>query len=291
MRVAWGLVLISGCVAPMRTIEHFPAERMALSTMPVAPLAASGSPGVSLAGRLLTAEPLAQPHGGAVSFPSVQPELGLLVQLGDRTWVGGRFDFVTGGLGVKTRPGAVNVPQDAVAFDLGFGAGHDLRVQQDWGFTFSAEAGISGAAVTSTSGLGTFTLQLLQPAGRAAIGVYATPGPVRLFLVGSVTTGAWNTPTSVITRDCFTECTLTDTGVFAVAAVGMVGGGARWQVSPQFSLALELWVPLTAEATRVPPMISLTVRAGDLVFGSSRLTPPPPPPQVLPESVGESPQL
>lgn len=294
MRVAWVLFLISGCVAPTRTIEHFPSQRMALSTLPVAPLAVSGSPGISLAGRILAGAPRAQSQGGAVGFPTLQPELGGLVQIGERTWVGGRLNLVTGAMGVRQPSGGAYVPQSATALDVGIGAGHDLRVQAHWGFTLSAEVGLSGADLTSTSSLGTFTRQQVQAGARGAVGVYGTPGPVRLFLVGSATTSAWNDAASTITRDCFDSCTITDTGVFGTAAVGMIGGGARWQVSPAWSVALELWVPFTAEGTQLPPMFSFALRAGDFVVGRPvvrPLSPPPPPPDVEPEPVPENVQL
>ena len=292
MRLLWGLVLLSGCVAPTRTIVQYPSQRVALSTLPVAPLATSGAPGLSLAARILAGDPQAQTRGGGVAFPAGQPELGALVQLGDRTWVGGRFDFVMGTFG--TRQG-VRAPESAVAFDLGVGAGHDLPVQESWGLTFSGELGVSGATLTSTSALGTFTFPQLRPAARGALGVYFTPGPVRLFLVGSATTSAWNDATSTITQDCFTTCDTTDDGVFSVTAVGMIGGGARWQASPNFSLALELWVPFTGDGTQLPPMLSLTLRAGDFVVRpkAPAATPPlsPPPPLPPPELLEPVPQL
>ena len=293
MRVSWLLLLISGCVAPMRTIDTFRTERMALSTLPVPPLAVSGSPGLGLTARVLAGEPQAQARGGGVAFPSVQPELGGLVQLGDRTWVGGRFNFAMGAFGMRAPSSAAKVPESEVVFDVGLGAGHDLPVQPSWGLTFAGELGLAGASLTSSSRLGVLTTALLSPAGRAAIGVYGKPGPgVRLFAAGSIATSAWNDATSTITRDCFTNCSFRDTGVFGIAAVGMIGGGARWQVNPTFSLALELWVPFTSEGTWIPPMISLTLRAGDFVVRPRPPSPPPPPPaDVEPEPVEAFPQL
>lgn len=299
MRLLWGMMLLSGCVAPTRTIDRFPSQRMALSTLPVAPLATSGAPGLSLAARLSAGDPQPQARGGGVAFPAVQPEVGALVQLGDRTWVGGRLDFAMGAFGTRQPPGGARVPESAVAFELALSAGHDLPVNERWGLTFSGEFGVSGASLTSTSALGTFTIPLLRPAARAAIGAYFTPGPVRLFLAGSATTAAWNDATSTITQDCFSGCTTTDDGVFSVTAVGMIGGGARLQATPNFSLALELWVPFTAEATRLPPMLSLTLRAGDFVVRRRAPAPapqlpdppPPPPPEVEVAPLEPPPQL
>lgn len=296
MRALWGVLLISGCAAPMRTVETFSSERMALATLPSAPLAVSGSPGISLAGRLLTGAPQAQKAGGGVAFANVQPELGGLVQLGERTWVGGHFNFVTGAFGVLAPPSGVRVPQSAVAFDLGVGAGHDLHVGEHWGFTLSAELGLAGTSLTSVSRLGTFTQHLMHPSARAALGVYATPGPVRLFVAGSASTGVWNDPTSTITQDCFTTCTVSDSGNVGITAIGMVGTGGRWQVNRFFSVALELWVPFTSQATVLPPMLSLALRAGDFVVRPAEprvapLSAPPPPPPVLLPPTETPPQL
>ena len=296
MRVSWVLLLITGCVTPMRTIDTFPTQRMALSTLPTAPLAVAGSPGFSLAARILTGAPQPQAVGGAVSFPSVQPEVGGLLQLGDRTWLGGRLNFVMGSFGMKGPSSGAHVPESEVAFDVGVGAGHDLRVQPNWGFTFSGEVGFSGSSLTSSSTFGIATTTLFTPSGRVALGAYGNPAPsVRLFLAGSIATSVSNDATSTITRDCFTTCTVTDSGSFDTTPVGMVGGGARWQVNPTFSLALEVWVPFTSAGTWVPPMISLTARAGDFVVRPrppKPLTPPPPPPpEVEPEQVEAFPQL
>lgn len=291
MRVAWVALLISGCVAPMRTIERFQSQRVAFSTMPVAPLAVSGSPGMSLAARMLVGQPQPQASGGGVAFPALQPELGGLVQLNERTWLGGRFNLALGAFGASQPASGARVDEDAVAFDLGVGAGHDLRVQQNWGFTFSGELGLSGTSVKSSSQLGTSIHEDVWPMGSAALGVWGTPGAVRLFLVGSVSSTPWNDPVSTITRDCFETCTISDDGVFALTAVGMIGAGARWQVNPAFSLALELWVPFTREGTQLPPMLTLTLRAGDFVKRPPPLSAPPPPPQVEPDPVETAPQI
>ena len=296
MRVSWVLLLITGCTTPMRTIQRFESERMALSTLPTAPLAVAGSPGLSLTARILAGAPQPQAQGGAVSFPSVQPEIGGLVQLGDRTWLGGRLNFVMGSFGIRGPSSAAHVPESEVAFDVGVGAGHDLPVRPSWGFTFSGELGVSGSSLTSKSTIGIATRTLFTPSGRVAIGAYGNPtASVRVFLAGSLATSVWNDATSTITRDCFTTCDVTDSGAFDTTPVGMVGGGARWQVNPTFSLALEVWVPFTSVGTWVPPMISLTARAGDFVVRPRPPrppTPPPPPPaDVEPEAVEAFPQL
>lgn len=288
MRVAWGVLLLSGC-ATTSTTETFTTQRMAYSTLPVAPLAVSGSPGVSLTARILAGEPQAQAQGGAVGFPSVQPELGALMQIGERTWVGGRASLVTGAFGVRQPTSAANIPSTATAFDVTMAAGHDLRVQQHWGFTISGELGLAGTSLTSSAQLRTVTRQRVSLSANGALGVYATPGPVRLFLAGAASTSTWNDPTSTVTVVCRgVSCSTSDTGVIGITGVGMIGAGARWQASPGFSLALELWVPFTAEAVLLPPMFSVTLRAGDFVVRPRAarpppLSPPPPPPDVPPE--------
>lgn len=127
----------------------------------------------------------------------------------------------------------------------------------------------------------------LLPIGRAGVTLYATPGPFRLYVGGSVGTTTLNDGASVRTEDCRTTlpCTVTDTGQVGIGAVAMLGGGVRWQPVPMVALSLEGWMPVTDSGARFPFMVTIAVHVGDFVARARpRVVAPPPPEWIEPQA-------
>lgn len=257
MRLAGlALLLCAGCVT---TTE---AQRIALATIPGTPESLTGATGVGLGVRMLTGDPVAQPAGGAVALPSVQPELGVVVQPEDHTRVNARLSLATGAI-AKSPPSARALPNDAIATELAIGAARDIPFNSVVGGVVAGELGASLVSLTEVG-----THMVLLPSARASVGLYAEPGPVRLFTAVTLGTGTWNDFNSVVTKNCslLLVCTEQSTGTVATTAVALAGAGVRWQIHRSVSLTAEGWLPLTAVATRLPFTVGLTLRLGELDF-------------------------
>ncbi len=280
------LFLCSGCITTQTT------RRVALAAIPSAPAGISGSPGVGLTMRVLTGTPQSRGEGGAMAFPIFQPELGAVLQLGEHSFVGGKLAIGSADFGAQSPPGVLPVPGSSTAFDLGVGGGHDFSVSSIFGVSISGEIGLAGVALT-TAGFTTETHVEILPAGRIAAGVYAAPGAFRVYAGATVGTSAINDATSIRTQDCtgIIACTTTETGFVSVSAVGMLGGGVRWQGNSFVSLGVEGWMPLSETGTRLPFTFSFTLRLFDFVVKPRPRPPAPPPPELTPEPELPLPQI
>ena len=281
--------LCSGCLITSQT-----TRRVALAAIPSAPAGLSGSPGVSVTGRFLAGTPESTGAGGAMAFPMFQPELGAVLRIDERSYVGGKFAIASAEFGAVSPPGIIEAPRTSAGFDVGIGGGHDFGLTSIFGVSLSGEIGLSGVDLTTRAGTFTDTHLVVFPAIRIALGVYAEPGAFRFYGGGTVGTSAINDATGVRTADCTaTPCTISETGAVNVSAVAMLGGGVRWQGNPFISVAMEGWVPLTETGVRVPFTFSFTLRLGDLVV-KPRVRPPPPPPpapELTPDSELPLPQI
>lgn len=293
LQTALVVMVGSGCTTTAVT------QRVALATVPGAPQAVAGGSGVGLAARILTAAPSANGEGGAVAFPTYQPELGVLVRVAEHSYASAKLALASGSFAVFNPSRQVNVPSDALAVDFTGGFGHDVKLSSLVGTTLSGEVGLATASLSTVGGTGLSTYPVLLVSGRAAAALYVEPGPVRLFAAASVGTGTWNDFSSVQTTSCSIGCSRTETGQVSLTAVAMAGVGLRWQPSEYASIGIEGWMPLSSVATRLPFTVAASVRFGD--FGVSQpnrprpspapapvpipeepLTPPPPPPPLPP---------
>ena len=247
------LLLFSGCVTSTA------AQRIALATIPGTPEALSGGSGVGLAVRTLTGEPEAQPEGGAVALPTVQPELGAVLRMDKLTRLNFKLSLALPGV-AKSPPGLRSLPSDTAAMELVFGAARDIPFGRMVGAVLGGEL---GASVVSLTELGTRAVVL--PSARAAAGLYVEPGPVRIFGAVTVATGTSNDAAGVVTRNCnlLVVCTESSSGNLGLTGVVLAGGGVRWQIGRLVAVAAEGWMPLTAVATRMPFTVGLTARIGE----------------------------
>lgn len=284
-----------GCATsiPMRTVTTVPVQRMAFTSLPTASGAIQGTAGVGLRVSALPGAPTSLRSDGAVAFPMFQPELGALVKLGKSSYLGGRVAIGATAFGVQSPAGLVAPHRDAMTFDVSLGGGHDFRFTDLFGLSLSGEFGLAGTSLTrSVRGLTSTELHSF-PTGRGTVGFLVTPGKFRIYAGGTVGSMVSNDAAGVRTETCQFDCTATETGALDLTLMGLVGGGVRWQADDRISLALEAWVPLS-DLQRSPPVVSLTIRLGDL--GNSPppprpLPPPPPPPSFTPEPEALPPQL
>lgn len=278
------LTLLAGCAAPMTTVQSVQTQRIAFSTAPSAPRGLLGGPGIGLSGQLMAGDLAPGREGNGVSFPRFQPDVGALVQV--QRWVfGGHFSFAAPQFGVVSLPGGAPTPEDALVWDASLSVGHDVPTSEHFGVSIAGELGFNSSTLRVTSSLGRSTTTMALPSGRLGVGVYGTPGPVRLFGGVSLSTTTWNDATSTLTQTCTFDCTARDTGVFTLAGVALVGGGVRWQLARGVALVGEVWVPFASSAVKLPVQVGVTLRVGDFVVAArprDAVTPPPPPPPVEP---------
>lgn len=274
----------SGCATPARTMTTIPTRRIAFTTLPRPFAGIQGTSGVALSANFLPGNPASLRSDGAVAFPLFQPDFGAVVKVGKGTYLGGRVSVGSPELGVQAPAGSLAPQPQALAFDFTLGGGHDFRFTDQFGLSVSGELGIISTAVTRLgSSLSTQTVGL--PVGRGTVGLFYTPGKVRLYAGGTVGTSVLNDGAGTMTTTCQFDCFVTETGRVDLTMMGMIGGGIRYQFNEHLSMTAEAWLPLT-EIQRMPPVLSLAIRVGD--FGNSApppkpLSPPPPPPQVMPE--------
>jgi hypothetical protein len=286
MRTTTTLLLLSltGCVTPTTTTQTVQARRIAFSTAPSAPQGLLGGPGIGLTGHLMAGDLAPGREGNGVSYPRFQPDVGGLFQV--QRWVfGGHFSFGAPQFGVVALGDAAPTADDATTWEASLSVGHDVPTSEHFGVSIAGEVGFSSSTLRVTSSLERSTTTMALPTGRLGVGVYGTPGPVRLFGGLSLTTTTWNDATSLLTQTCTFNCTARDTGVFTLAGVAMVGGGVRWQFARGVAVVGEAWVPFASGSVRLPVQLSLTLRVGDFVVATKprdALTPPPPPPEVAP---------
>lgn len=284
MRAALAILLMigSGCVTTTEV-----TRRVAFATLPTAPLGLSGGSGVRLNVTAPTADPTAAgPGGSGMAFPMFQPDLGVTLKIGPRSYVGGKLAIASASFGARGPAGTLTAPSQAGAFDLGVGGGHDLPFSPGFGLSLSGELGVAGVSLTTTGSFSETHPELL-PSGRLALGLYGTIGPLRIYGGGTVAMSAKNDAFGTRTVDCTRGCAVTETGQLSLSAVGMLGAGLRWQPTPMASLALEGWVPLSEDGTRLPFMLSLSLTLGDFrILRDPKAAPlPPPPPAPKPEPV------
>lgn len=280
------VVLASGCVTPETRTTTVMSRRVLFGTSPMAPQGLSGSSGIGLTAQVMAGDAKPTGPGSGVGFAVVQPNVGTVFKIDD-WYVGGHFSFATGTLGsVRASPEGASVSENQVAWETVVLLGRDLAVSRAFGFNLSAEFGVSSSSLRSSSSLGAFESPLIMPALRGGFGVYGNPvAPLRLFAGVAVTSTPWNTPTSIITQTCVGSCSATDSGVASLTAVGLAGGGVRWQLVRGVSLGAEAWVPFTQNSAALPLQVLATLRLGDFAFTPSakkELSPPPPPPDVAP---------
>jgi hypothetical protein len=283
MRWGWvGVFLATGCAAtpPMMTVMTTETRRVALAPLPSPPMTLSAAPGIGLGGRVAAGLPRAQTSGGGVAFPVFQPELSGVVQLGERTWLGGRVEIATTGLGLNAPARSPRFAGNEVAFHAGIGLGHDIPLGDVMRLIGALELGLLQTTLVSTSALKTATTIDYQPHFSSALGVAAKLGTFRLYLVGGLTNHVWNEERSTLTRTCETTCVDVDTGQLATTFVATVGGGVRWQPLPALALNLEAAVPVSVYGTQLPPILGLQIRIGDFVVRprpapQPRYSPPP----------------
>lgn len=261
--LALAVLVFSGCVTSA------PAQRIALATIPGTPDGLMGGSGVGLAARALAGEPEAQPEGGAVALPTVQPELGVVFRVDAHSRFNVKASLATAAV-AKSPTSARALPDGAVAMEVVIGGARDIPFGRVVGAVLGCELGVSGISLTEIS-----TFPVLLPSARAAAGFYVEPGPVRIFAAATLGTGTWNDANSVVTRTCGIFCVDQSTGSAAVSAVALVGGGVRWQLERSAAIAAEAWVPVTSVATRLPITVALTVRIGDFDLAPARRAPPP----------------
>lgn len=287
MRLGWvGLVLATGCATTTGgpTTMTVTTQRVALAPLPATPLGLAAAPGIGIGARVAAGVPQKQQNGGGVAFPAVQPELSGVLQLGERTWLGTRFELATTGLGLYVPPGSPRFAGDEVAYLASVGVAHDIPLGKVFNLVGALDLGFTQTTFLATSSIHAVKVVTLEPNFSTALGVAAKLGAFRLYLVGGVATHVWNNASSTLTRTCATSCTDVDTGVLTTTFVGTLGGGVRWQPKPGVALVLEVAVPLTVDGTRLPPLLSLAVRLGDAVVGrppppvSAPAPPPSPPP-------------
>lgn len=298
MRAAWvGLMLVaaSGCVTPMTTVTTSTTRRAALAPVPSSPLALAGAAGVSLGARAPLGEPVSTARGGGVALPGVQPELGAVLQFGERTWLGLRTDFATSALGLRAPPGGPTFRGNELSLDISVGVAHELPFNEHFGLLLAADLGVRATAVVIDPSLDGPQVDL-GPTTRGAAGVSARFRQLRFFLAAAGSTIPWNDATGSVTQTCNLTCSEVQVGRVATTGLFMAGAGLTWQPSPTFNFSVELWVPLAAESVRMPPLLSATVRVGDFVIGRPRprpepASPPPPPPPLVPAEVEPPPQL
>lgn len=286
------LVLCLGCTTTAAT------QRLAFAPIPGTPQGLAGGRGVSLSARFLTSEPVPQAEGGAVSLPRYQPELGVVVRIDERTRFNVRVSAAAAAMAASQPVALPRLPTGAFTLETVAGVAHDVPFAKRAGVLFGGELGATGVSFTEQTGPFVDSWAILLMTMRGALGLYADPGPVRLFAAASLGTGTWNDSTGIVTSTCtvLLPCTRSDSGRVTVAAVAHAGGGIRWQPHELVSLVAEAWVPLTEVATKLPVTVMVALRVGDLSVASGRrgaapvappaLTPPPlpepPPPALIP---------
>lgn len=274
------LVALSGCVVPRTTTTTIPTQRLLMAPTPLAPVTFAGGSGLALGLALLPVSPTRTTSTGAVAHSVAQPELNGVLQVGGNTAVSARAAFATPTLGVQAQATRVSVPANAGAFDGSLGVGHDFAApSRRWGAAVSVELGlvVNTLIVATSSGPDVLTT-LLSPTVRGAAGLWGTVGPevpgsgaegvpalraIRLYGGLSVGTLMSNDSTGTRTTTCSSGCTVSETGATSLGAAMMVGAGARWQVTPFFSLGLEGWAVMHNDGAQVPFVGSLMLRLGN----------------------------
>ena len=206
------VALLSGCVTPlpMTTVTRVPVQRIAFTSLPTPATALQGTSGVSLRASVLPGTPTALRSDGAVAFPLFQPDLGALVKIGKSSYLGGRVAISSSAFGVVSPASPVAPQEQAMAFDVSVGGGHDFRFSELFGLSLSGEFGLAGSSLTRmvrtrTTGLHTF------PTGRATAGFLVTPGNFRIYAGGTVGSTLTNDAAGVLTETCQFSCSATET--------------------------------------------------------------------------------
>lgn len=297
MKTLWvGPLLLMGCVTGSQQ-----TNRVAMGLLPTPQQTFAASPGASLTGTVVLGQPRAGSSGGGVAYPTVQPDIGAVLQLGDRWFIGGHASFASSNLGVMQPKTGLDIKPNALAIDTAVGAAFDLPFSEHFGLMPAIDLGLQWVPLESNA----FTFSPLNVllSFRAGLAAWASWGKVRVFVGGTLATGVWNDPTGVLATDCQPDpktgrrsCTTTESGVVTSTAVAMLGAGARVQIIPEVSLTGELWVPVSRVGTQLPPMLTLTARFGDFHVAKKKkreteievdqlASPPPPPPPEPPAPI------
>lgn len=289
-----GALLLMGCVTGSQQ-----TSRVAMGLLPTAPQTFAASSGVGVGGTVVLGEPRAQRQGGAVAYATVQPDLGVLFQIGERWFLGGRASLASSSLGVLQPRTGLDITPSAVALDTVVSTAIDIPLNAHFGLMPAFDLGLQWIPLQSQP----FTLSPLNvlPSFRGGLAAWTTWDRLRVFFGGTLATGVWNDPIGRLSTDCQPDpmtggmmCSTTETGVVAATAVAMLGAGARFQFLPEVSLTAELWVPVSRVGTQLPPMLTITGRFGDFRVARKRAKmvnipppplfqePPPPPPPAPP---------
>lgn len=236
-----------------------PLRRVALAPTPGPPATVDRFFGVGLGARTLLGRAAPGPRLGAVAYAQVQPELQLVLPLEDSCRVGLRGAMASGWLW-PAPDGLGRLRGDAASWEVSGSLGCDLG--DDRGLTLAAQVGLAFITVVEAQ-------PWVEPllVGGGAAGWHHTLGPVRLLGVVMVNTGVGSRfddelPESCVPGiNCQPSAHRSPWSTFAVTTVSLLAG-ATWQVHPHMAVKAELWVPLVAPTSRMPPSVMLALVVG-----------------------------
>jgi hypothetical protein len=266
--------LVSGCAVT-------PTKRNALAPLPSMPPAFVAAEGLSVAGRAPLWRARGEEPGSAVSYPAIQPELGLVIRARDSL-----FMHLAVSLTPFNKYGAaepdLSPPPTTPSWTLSTGVGYDLALGDRLGATVAGEVGlrlISVHNVPISGGAGTDSMRLTFN-GSFGLAPHVDFGALRLFAGGGIAADTYSVVDGTVSGGCSLGC---ESGTTTTVGVGMVGAGARYRFSPTVAASLQAWFPFGRHYLSHPLTLTLTLHIGDFAVGSRKddlpepQGPPPPP--------------